>query len=611
MIGTPECRKWSESVINQIPYFSKFLEDQYIRENEKAGYVSANNKLRELSEDLGAVDVVFRCNRNVDKYLKKIYERVSRKKGRAVAIERLAKIGEMLSVSGSVGSCSMDDEEIADVAEAFAGACERIVLDAKEGWPSLVEGQEEDFKQKMQAVYIPALHRDLLGFALARNVGYPFKSLDKDTEDETTKKQLSAALRVQDKAWWVRKLKVVYARQTENVLRSLGFVSEGASSYVSEWAFRRWESRQRKNKKMLAEFEVSTEIKGETFTLTLAEAVEQSVANPKCRVAELIARTKGFQFIAETMGYSGMFLTLTAPSKYHSNSKRFNGADPREVNDYFCNVWANIRAEWAKAGIRVFGFRVAEPHADGTPHWHLALNIPEDQKEKAWEIFLRHSLAEDGDELGAKKNRAIRKDMDSDRGSVYSYVMKYITKNLTGDNVDWDHEAGLDGKDSALRVRAWASIWGIRQFQQIGGPSVTVWREFRRECLDLTGMPEVVAKIQLAVSEEKDWAKFCELMGGVFVAREAQTVRPFYKTSKEKNDYGEKSKKIFGLVIAVLAEGFKGFLVSRPFVWTVTKIRRSESEKGARSDPSWNLDNNCNQRGSPPEVGEALRCSYG
>ncbi len=54
------------------------------------------------------------------------------------------------------------------------------------------------------------------------------------------------------------------------------------------------------------------------------------------------------------------------------------------------------------ARIRAFGFRVAEPHHDGTPHWHLLLFLRPEEVEFATAVFRKHALKEDGYEPGAQ-----------------------------------------------------------------------------------------------------------------------------------------------------------------------------------------------------------------
>ncbi|WP_350563778.1 hypothetical protein, partial [Psychrobacter sp. CAL346-MNA-CIBAN-0220] len=77
--------------------------------------------------------------------------------------------------------------------------------------------------------------------------------------------------------------------------------------------------------------------------------------------------------------------------------------------------------------------------------------------------------------------------------------------------VDDDHEAETSGKDGAQNVAAWSSTWNIRQFQQIGGPSVTVWRELRRlrEAIDFD---DVVERARNA-ADSSNWSRYVEVMG--------------------------------------------------------------------------------------------------
>ncbi len=160
-------------------------------------------------------------------------------------------------------------------------------------------------------------------------------------------------------------------------------------------------------------------------------------------------------------------------------------------------------------------------HASGTPHWHLLLFLRPEQQQQFLQIFNQYALEEDGDEAGASANRVKVVQIDPARGSATGYIAKYICKNIDGAGLDQDINGG-DARLAAARVEALANCWGIRQFQQLGGVSVTVWRELRR-----LKAPEEESSIETArqAADQGNWQQYVEAMGGVFVSRKAQLLR--------------------------------------------------------------------------------------
>jgi hypothetical protein len=431
-------------------------------------------------------------------------------------------------------------------------------------------------------------------------IAWPAKITKRDSAEQQRDKHLGAVARASDALWWRRQLRKVAGRKVEGFMREAGRVHRRAGLYVSDWMLARWRAAQQRNADTLSRFDAVTDgDDGDEIAVPLADCVAASVANPENRRNELMTRMRGWEEVAAALLLRGALLTLTAPSKYHpilhagGRNPKFNGADPRAAMAYLNAVWARIRAAWQRADIRAFGFRITEPHHDGTPHNHFLLFFAADQIEKAWAIFREHALAEDGDEPGAEKYRCDRADIDPAKGTAAGYVAKYVSKNIDGAHMGDD--AALDGIESAQareagkaqRVRAWASCWGIRQFQQIGAVSVTVYRELRRLTDPLTWEPAEVEAARLA-ADAGDWAKFVEIMGGGFVERAAQLLRPLYADKDKPGRYGEAIKRLAGLALGRALQGYaptfcaQWTLETREKIWRIVEARLSGSGEGLR-----------------------------
>lgn len=384
--------------------------------------------------------------------------------------------------------------------------------------------------------------------------------------------------------WWRRAIRKSIARDVENMAIDLGLVSKQTGIYASDETVARRGQQKKRNKDLLKTIIAINEL-GTEYTLEALS--ELNVSNPKLRRAELMTRIAGFDAIAKLEGHAADFYTLTCPSAYHAvgydgkPNPKYQNYTPKQAQQFLTKMWALVRAYLAKNGVKVYGFRVAEPHHDATPHWHMILFYEQNHTDFVRDAIRSYWLSVDGDEKGAKDYRFKVIAIDRSRGSAAGYLAKYIAKNIDAYGVEGESDdEGGKLADNAQRVDAWAACWGIRQFQQIGGAPVGVWRELRRlgEAVG-TGL---LSDLQ-AACDAGDWAKYTELQGGVFVMRKnlsARALRVWFDNMRTLYD-GMGSYRVQGVETA----GGE-YEKTRLHDWFL---------KRAGFSPSWSSVNNCNQ----------------
>ena len=470
-----------------------------------------------------------------------------------------------------------------------------------------------------------------------------------DTPDAIT--ATGAANRIIDPIWWRRVLRRKVARIVEAGAIKLGLVNRRDGGYCSQSTIKARRDQQARNEAMLKRTLLRNEA-GQVYTL--ADLAKTSTANPEIRGGELMVRIRGCEEYADSAGHVGYFLTGTCPSKYHAirvsgkgrwarvqSNPSYDGiSTPRDAQCWLRDQWARTRAQWARDGIKAYGFRVAEPHHDGTPHWHLLMWFESEIAAfKALSAFGRHWLSDGGavqalpdradvvrfvsvdkgHEKGALKNRINIKRLMP--GGAAGYVAKYVAKSIGHFDVgvQLDQAGGktweVDTRESKgwQRVDAWAACWGIRQFQSIGQPPVTVWREIRRVTQDqidtarLCG-DKVASSLWHAARKVgavgADWARYITHQGGVCLKRTDWRVQSAKRINEGHiNAYGESitQKRVIG---CELASG--RVLVSRRQKWVHVGADvgvQDSAEREALGAP-WTRFNNCTAR-----IGHDLRAA--
>lgn len=444
---------------------------------------------------------------------------------------------------------------------------------------------------------------------IALSAGFKIPHWEKIENDKRIKAEHidSTLLRLTCEKWWFKQMRDIQKRMVEHIAIACGEVRANAASYISNQSFQEWQLQQRKNhdylRAMIIENIDNPEEQVELFDMFL-----KSSSNPALRRNEMMVRLRGLEEWAEENNNEALFLTLTAPSSFHAGNgnKKWSGVNPRDTQNYLNKVWQQFRALLAKRDIKFYGMRVAEPHKDGTPHWHALAYVPAEHKEEVIRLFKQKALELDGNEKGAAEHRCKVEECDKTKGSATAYIAKYIAKNIDGFALAGevsDEDPTLSLHDNALRVRAWASRWGIRQFQFYGGASISVWRELRR-LISGQADDEIINKAQAAAGIANDYAAYMEIQGGALAKRTDQPIKLDYET-KPANKYGEQRKAIIGLANRFSLKQ----VISRTKKWQIKKRpqdfaqrtesmveRSSTANNSARSAPwTWTCVSNCNR----------------
>ncbi|CAM3730916.1 replication endonuclease [Rheinheimera salexigens] len=385
-------------------------------------------------------------------------------------------------------------------------------------------------------------------FAIQQFQKYGLGSLDyNDTE---------LANRLSDSRFWFRRIRRKTIEIIGQIERAINHVSKRKAIYCGDTSFANFKHSQQLSEQYMKRTHLENE---DGLSISLHEIAEHNISNPAIRRAELMVRIRGFEEVAQQCGHAAIFTTITTPSRMHAThstglpNAKYDGSSVADAQAYLNHVWQLIRAKLDRSDIKPYGFRVVEPHHDGTPHWHLLLFMPNEQINTFKNITTDYALLDSPDEKGAQDYRINYVDIDPAKGSAAGYIAKYVAKNIDGFALDTDRY-GVQAIDAAQRTSAWARANNIRQFQQIGGPSVTVWRELRRLKGCETPFNDLNESYQAA--DSANWAAFCFAMNAVNTKRSEHRIAPYYAIKESEvidylsgeinstslNKYGEQRK---------------------------------------------------------------------
>ncbi|MNZ57408.1 Bacteriophage replication protein GPA [compost metagenome] len=320
---------------------------------------------------------------------------------------------------------------------------------------------------------------------------------------------------------------------------------------------------------------------------------------------------KGLELIAEMRGDCAVFYTITCPSRFHATlnngrpNPKWTNETVRQSSDYLVDTFAAFRKAMHKAGLRWYGVRVAEPHHDGTVHWHLLCFMRKKDRRTLTALLRKFAIREDRAELGNNTGPRFKSELINPRkGTPTSYIAKYISKNIDGRGLakEISKETGKSLRDSAEHVTAWASLHRVQQFRFFGIPGRQAYRELRllagqaaRAQGDKKAGAQVLENSRLdavlAAADAGCFATYIMKQGGVLVPRKHHLIRTAYELNDEPGTYGDHGIRIYGIWSPIVEGRICTHAMKWKMVRKVVDVQEVTADQGACAP--WTRGNNC------------------
>ena len=254
---------------------------------------------------------------------------------------------------------------------------------------------------------------------------------------------------------------------------------------------------------------------------------------------------------------------------------------------------------------RVASGAVAEPHHDGTVHWHLMCFMRKKDRRAITALLRKFAIREDREELGNNTGPRFKSELINPRkGTPTSYIAKYISKNIDGRGLagEISKETGKSLRDNAEYVNAWASLHRVQQFRFFGIPGRQAYRELRllagqaaRQQGDKKAGAPVLDNPRLdailAAADAGCFATYIMKQGGVLVPRKYHLIRTAYEINEEPTAYGDHGIRIYGIWSPIAEGKICTHAVKWKMVRKAVDVQEAAADQGACAP--WTRGNNC------------------